>query len=83
MANTPNPTTALAGEASKLLLTGKKIRKTTKTEFIISLIANDFSQASDAFAGKLRLAFVSCNIISFIFCSSSLKREGTTSIRLW
>ncbi|KAK1384187.1 hypothetical protein POM88_021922 [Heracleum sosnowskyi] len=52
-ANTSNPTTTLEGEASKLLLTAKKIRRTTKTEFIISLIANDFSQASDAFAGKL------------------------------
>ncbi|KAK1389335.1 tubby-like F-box protein 5 [Heracleum sosnowskyi] len=49
---------ALAGEASKLLLTAKKIRRTTKTEFIISLIANDFSQASDAFAGKLRSNFL-------------------------
>ncbi|KAK1399768.1 hypothetical protein POM88_009631 [Heracleum sosnowskyi] len=49
---------ALAGEASKLLLTAKKIRRTTKTEFIISLIANDFSQASDAFAGKLKSNFL-------------------------
>lgn len=82
MAIISNPTTALAGDASKLLLTAKKIRRATKTEFIISLIANDFSQASDAFAGKLRLAFVSCNIISFICCSTSLKREVTTSMRL-
>ncbi|XP_074359144.1 tubby-like F-box protein 5 [Apium graveolens] len=49
---------ALAGETSKLLLTGKRIKRTTKTEFIISLIANDFSQASDAFAGKLRSNFL-------------------------
>ncbi|KAK1398326.1 hypothetical protein POM88_008189 [Heracleum sosnowskyi] len=58
MANTSNPTTALEGEASKLLLTAKKIRRTTKTEFIISLIANDFSQANDVFAGKLRSNFL-------------------------
>ncbi|WOH05932.1 hypothetical protein DCAR_0625355 [Daucus carota subsp. sativus] len=49
---------ALAGDASKLLLTAKKIRRSMKNEFIISLLANDFSQASDAYAGKLRSNFL-------------------------
>ncbi|KAL8145026.1 tubby-like F-box protein 5 [Apium graveolens] len=49
---------ALAGEASKLLLTAKKIRRATKTDFVISLLANDFSQASEAYVGKLRSNFL-------------------------
>lgn len=56
---------ALAGEASKLLLTAKKIRKATKTEFVISLLANDFSQASDAYVGKLRSNFLGTKFVVY------------------
>nr|GEZ90402.1 tubby-like F-box protein 5 [Tanacetum cinerariifolium] len=38
---------ALARNASKLLLVAKKVRKTTRTEFSISLTADGFSRASN------------------------------------
>lgn len=46
---------ALSGNASKLLLAAKKVRRATKTQFLISFTADDFSQANDNYAGKLRL----------------------------
>ena len=46
---------ALSGDMSKLLLAAKKIRRATCTEFIISLVADDFSRACDTYVGKLRL----------------------------
>lgn len=56
---------ALAGDASKLLLTAKKIRKATKTEFVISLVADDFSRASDAYVGKLRSNFLGTKFVIY------------------
>lgn len=41
-------------ESDKLLLASKKIRRATSTEFLISLVADDFSRASSAYVGKLR-----------------------------
>lgn len=49
---------ALAGNASKLLLAAKKVRKATGTEFLISLAADEFSRASNTYVGKLRLLFI-------------------------
>lgn len=46
---------ALSGDMSKLLLAAKKIRRATCTEFIISLVSDDFSWASNTYVGKLRL----------------------------
>ncbi|KAK6131205.1 hypothetical protein DH2020_035053 [Rehmannia glutinosa] len=48
---------ALSGDASKLLLAAKRIKKATKTDLLISFAANDFSQTSDNYAGKLRSNF--------------------------
>ncbi|KAL6572727.1 Tubby-like F-box protein 5 [Orobanche minor] len=48
---------ALLGDASKLLLAAKRIKKATKTDLLISFTANDFSQTSDNYAGKLRSNF--------------------------
>lgn len=45
---------ALSGDFSKLLLAARKIRRTTSTKFLISLAADDLSQASDTYIGKLR-----------------------------
>nr|GEX96468.1 tubby-like F-box protein 5 [Tanacetum cinerariifolium] len=45
--------TALAGDLSKLLLAAK-VRKVTGTEFLISLAADDFSRATNTYAGILR-----------------------------
>lgn len=38
----------------KLLLAAKKIRRATSTDFVISLVADDFSRASNKYVGKLR-----------------------------
>ncbi|CAA2957278.1 tubby-like F-box protein 5 isoform X2 [Olea europaea var. sylvestris] len=45
------------GDPSKLLLAAKRIRRATKTDFLISLSANDFSQTSNNYVGKLRSNF--------------------------
>ncbi|MED6146852.1 Tubby-like F-box protein 5 [Stylosanthes scabra] len=49
---------ALSGDMSKLLLAAKKIRKATCTEFLISLVADDFSRSSTTYIGKLRSNFL-------------------------
>ncbi|KAL6273959.1 hypothetical protein ACE6H2_024651 [Prunus campanulata] len=46
------------GEKDKLLLAAKRIRRATSTEFIISLVADDFSRASSTYVGKLRSNFL-------------------------
>ncbi|MCD7468248.1 Tubby-like F-box protein 5 [Datura stramonium] len=45
-------------ERDKLLLSAKKIRRATSTDFVISLVADDFSRASNMYAGKLRSNFL-------------------------
>lgn len=45
-------------ETDKLLLAAKKIRRATGTDFIISLVADDFSRSSNAYVGKLRSNFL-------------------------
>ncbi|XP_028790952.1 tubby-like F-box protein 5 [Neltuma alba] len=49
---------ALSGDMSKLLLAAKKIRRATSTEFLISLVADDFSKANNTYVGKLRSNFL-------------------------
>ncbi|KAJ7953018.1 Tubby-like F-box protein [Quillaja saponaria] len=44
--------------SDKLLLAAKRIRRATGTDFIISLVADDFSRASNAYVGKLRSNFL-------------------------
>ncbi|XP_070671466.1 tubby-like F-box protein 5 isoform X2 [Malus domestica] len=46
------------GEKDKLLLAAKRIRRATSTEFVISLVSDDFSRASSAYVGKLRSNFL-------------------------
>ncbi|XP_075517020.1 tubby-like F-box protein 5 isoform X2 [Primulina tabacum] len=48
---------ALSGDASKFLLGAKRIRKATKTDFPISMAADDFSRSSNSYLGKLRSNF--------------------------
>ncbi|CAN4083294.1 unnamed protein product [Withania somnifera] len=45
-------------ESDKLLLAAKKIRRATSTDFVISFVADDFSRASNMYAGKLRSNFL-------------------------
>ncbi|KAK4840917.1 hypothetical protein QYF36_021388 [Acer negundo] len=42
----------------KLLLAARKIRRATCTDFVISLVADDFSRASSTYVGKLRSNFL-------------------------
>lgn len=59
------------GEKDKLLLAAKRIRRATSTEFIISLVADDFSRASSTYVGKLRqvCAVTLTNIFVKLFIS--------------
>ncbi|XP_073223915.1 tubby-like F-box protein 5 isoform X2 [Cicer arietinum] len=50
---------------SKLLLAAKKIRRATCTEFLISLVADDFSRASNTYIGKLRSNFLGTKFMIF------------------
>ncbi|KAI4327613.1 hypothetical protein L6164_020052 [Bauhinia variegata] len=45
-------------ESDKLLLAAKKIRRATGTDFVISLVANDFSRARLTYDSKLRSNFL-------------------------
>ncbi|KAL9245872.1 hypothetical protein vseg_019472 [Gypsophila vaccaria] len=45
-------------DSDKLLLAAKRIRRATSTEFVISLVADDFSRSSNAYVGKLRSNFL-------------------------
>lgn len=46
------------GQRDKLLLAAKKIRRATSTDFVISLVLDDFSRASNNYIGKLRSNFL-------------------------
>lgn len=60
---------ALSGDMSKLLLAAKKIRRATCTEFLISLVADDFSRSSNTYIGKLRLV---SHLSALIFMTDTL-----------
>ncbi|RVW51816.1 Tubby-like F-box protein 5 [Vitis vinifera] len=46
------------GQSDKLLLAARRIRRPTSTDFVISLVADDFSRASNTYVGKLRSNFL-------------------------
>lgn len=52
-------------EHEKLLLAAKKTRRGTSTSFIISLVANNFSQSSSTFVGKLRSNFLGTKFTTY------------------
>ncbi|KAG4200150.1 hypothetical protein ERO13_A05G193000v2 [Gossypium hirsutum] len=49
---------ALSGNLNKLLLVAKKVRRATCTDFVISLVGNDFSRSSNNYVGKLKSNFM-------------------------
>ncbi|KAI3903173.1 hypothetical protein MKW98_031827 [Papaver atlanticum] len=51
-------TPALLGENGKLLFAARKVRRATSTDFVISLVSDDFSRASNTYIGKLRSNFL-------------------------
>ncbi|KAE9606689.1 putative transcription factor TUBBY family [Lupinus albus] len=48
----------LEKETDKMLLAAKKIRRARGTDFVISLVANEFSRSSNTYVGKLRSNFL-------------------------
>ncbi|KAK4794203.1 hypothetical protein SAY86_012197 [Trapa natans] len=58
-------TPALSGDMSKLLLVARKIRRPTTTDFIISLVPDDFSRASTTYVGKIRSNFLGTKFTIF------------------
>ncbi|RZC76540.1 hypothetical protein C5167_000865 [Papaver somniferum] len=49
---------ALLGENGKLLFAARKVRRATNTDFVISLVSDDFSRVSNTYIGKLRSNFL-------------------------
>lgn len=45
---------AAEDEKDKLLLAAKRVRRAAGTDFILSLVGDDFSRASSTYVGKLR-----------------------------
>ncbi|KAJ8544793.1 hypothetical protein K7X08_017376 [Anisodus acutangulus] len=45
-------------ESDKLMLAARRIRRATNTDFVISLVADDFSRVSNTYLGKLRSNFL-------------------------
>ncbi|XP_039045858.1 tubby-like F-box protein 2 [Hibiscus syriacus] len=46
------------GESHKLLLSARKVRRATCTDFVVTLAADDFARASYSYVGKLRSNFL-------------------------
>ncbi|KAH9620700.1 hypothetical protein KSS87_004083 [Heliosperma pusillum] len=65
-------------EQDKLLLAARKIRRATSTDFVVSLVADDFSRGSTAYVGKLRHVSLS----SFLTCIFTVI-FGLTTIEAW
>ncbi|KAK4773289.1 hypothetical protein SAY87_028308 [Trapa incisa] len=56
---------ALQGENGKFLLSAKRTRRTTCTEYIISMDADNISRSSSKYIGKLRSNFLGTKFIIF------------------
>ncbi|XP_059623635.1 tubby-like F-box protein 5 isoform X2 [Cornus florida] len=64
-------------ENDKLLLAAKKIRRATKTYFVISLVADDFSRASNTYVGILRSNFLGTK---FTICDSQPPNDAAVQL---
>ena len=60
---------ALLVENGKFLLSAKRTRRTTSTEYVISLAADDISRSSNGYIGKLRYAADEPLSVKFIICN--------------
>ncbi|XP_074376123.1 tubby-like F-box protein 5 isoform X2 [Apium graveolens] len=65
----------------KLLLAAKKIRRATCTEFVISLVSDNFSQSSSTYIGKLRQV-VNYNKKVFALDDAAAQSKGKLGWRL-
>ena len=50
---------SLVVENGKFLLSAKRTRRTTRTEYIISMDADNISRSSNSYLGKLRFVLIS------------------------
>lgn len=69
---------AAEDDNDKLLLAARKMRRTTSTDFLISLVADDFSRASNTYVGKLRSA---SHLIPFL--SESIPSSNLTKLKFF
>ncbi|XVE82605.1 hypothetical protein DITRI_Ditri16bG0018800 [Diplodiscus trichospermus] len=72
------------GESDKLLLAARKVRRATCTDFVISLVADDFSRASNTYVGRLRSNFLGTKFTVFDSqppCDSVIPSSTRTSRR--
>ncbi|KAG2724910.1 hypothetical protein I3843_01G040500 [Carya illinoinensis] len=71
-------------ENDKLLLAAKKIRRATSTDFVVSLVADDFSRASSTYVGKLRSNFLGTKFTIYDSqppCESTVQLNSRSSRR--
>ena len=61
-------------ENDKLLLAARKVRRATRTSFVISLVSDDFSHSSSTYVGKLKYASYYVDVCGMIvlLCRSYL-----------
>ncbi|KAL5666242.1 hypothetical protein ACJX0J_026350, partial [Zea mays] len=52
-------------ENDKLLLAARKVRRATRTSFVISLVSDDFSRSSSTYVGKLKPNFLGTKFTIF------------------
>lgn len=69
-------TPAMSSRTDKLLLAAKRIKRATRTEFLISLSGHDFSSKSNKLVGKLRSNFLGTK---FIICESQISSKSSKS----
>jgi hypothetical protein len=78
---------ALLVENGKFLLSAKRIRRTTCTEYVISMDADNISKSSSTYIGKLRSNFLGTKFIIYDtqppYNSAHLSQPGTTSRRFY
>ncbi|GLT27906.1 hypothetical protein SLA2020_028720 [Shorea laevis] len=76
---------ALLVENGKFLLSAKRTRRTTSTEYIISMDADNISRSSNTYIGKLRSNFLGTKFIIYdtqpAYTSASIPPPGRTSKR--
>ncbi|WOL03526.1 hypothetical protein Cni_G12246 [Canna indica] len=58
-------TPSVLAETGKFLLSAKRIRRTTYTEYIISMDANNISRSSNTYIGKLRSNFLGTKFVVY------------------
>ncbi|MBA0683127.1 hypothetical protein Goari_024802, partial [Gossypium aridum] len=78
---------ALLVENGKFLLSAKRTRRTTSTEYIISMNADNISRSSSSYIGKLRSNFLGTKFIIYVtqpaYASAHVPPPGRTSRRFY